>query len=142
MNLSSNADHYQWILPDGTSTYEENFPIPYTQNGEINVTLIAYKDCFSDTEQQVLALTGVTDPVSDQMIYIYPNPAQNFFILETVNYIDELHLHNILGAKLLTESNLVPGKHSIPIHHLLAGGYVLKIHLENQVIPKRIFINN
>jgi type IX secretion system substrate protein/peptidase C25-like protein len=139
-NLSVNADQYQWILPDGTSSFEEIFEIPYNQSGEISVTLIASNDCFSDTLQQTIIITDVVSLVSNEDIRVFPNPAQHFVRIETSKHIDLLQMYDASGNQIMTKSNLVSGIHEFNMQNMAEGIYLLKAHINDQVIPKIIVL--
>ena len=131
----------QWFLPDGTLVFDENFEIPFNQNGAVGVTIFLSNNCFTDNMQQVFVITDVTDSVIDKQIYIYPNPTKNTFTLETELPIDELYLYNVLGHCVLMESNLSAGSHSVDIQNFVAGNYFLKIHIGNRVVTKMVSID-
>jgi len=139
-NLSTNADQYHWMLPDGTSVFDENFDITYNLSGEISVSLVASNNCFSDSLQQVLTISDVTNSEIDKKIYSYPNPTQNTFTLETEMRVDELYLYDVLGHCVLVESNLVAGSHIINIRNFVAGSYFLKMQVGGEVVARVILV--
>ena len=140
MNFSINANQYQWILPDGMSTFEEHFEIPYNQNGMLSVTLLASNACFSDSLTQDLIITDLSDIIDENQIQVYPNPTEKYITIETAAFINEINLYNSLGVHILTESNLASGTHQINIQNLVQGNYLLELHFPNEVITKMIFI--
>lgn len=139
-NLSVNAYQYQWLLSNGTSIFEEHFEIPYNENGEITVTLMASNACFSDTLQQTLLISGENNLVENSDILIYPNPVGHSITLETTKYIEELHLYNVLGENVWTETDLAPGSHSIHLEHLTKGTYLLKMRIGNRMTNRMVLL--
>ncbi len=139
-NLSNFAQHYEWILPDGTSIFSTDLEIPFDQSGEIIITLIASNDCFSDTLQRTITITDLVNTELDQAIYIYPNPTKDFFTIETGIQIDQLQLYNILGVQQLELSNIEIGQHIINLQNFATGDYVLKIRVGEKVMGKKIRI--
>lgn len=85
-------------------------------------------------------ITSTTASLVDKLINIYPNPTKDFFTLETAISINKLHLYNMLGSRILTRSNLVAGFHSIDMQKIVAGNYLLKMYIGNEVVSRNIFL--
>ena len=139
-NLSTNADQFEWQLPDGTMVFDENFEIPYPQSGEVTVTLIAANTCFSDTLEQVFVITDLENLAFHPKIKLYPNPAQDFITIETQVSINEIYLYDVLGIRLFSKSNLGLGKNIIDVQNFEKGNYLLKIRVGDQVFSKMVFV--
>ncbi|MCK5839731.1 MAG: PKD domain-containing protein, partial [Bacteroidales bacterium] len=83
-NLSLNAESFLWDFGDGTIS-EENDPVhSYEDIGQYTVTLIAFNEYGDDTLLQVLDVTDIPEFPNQHPITIYPNPAHEFFTLQTV----------------------------------------------------------
>ncbi|MEM9920952.1 MAG: T9SS type A sorting domain-containing protein [Bacteroidota bacterium] len=141
VNQSANASQYQWMLPDGTSSDEETFEIPFDQSGEISVTLIASNDCYSDTLEQLILLTNLKAPGDIKEVSIFPNPVQDFVTVKTAELIDEIRIYDVLGNQLMTKSRLNAGMHRIDMRDMEEGIYLFKIRIGDQQIPKMILLN-
>ncbi len=140
VNLSENSNQNYWILPDGSESTEDNFEIPFNQEGQASVTLITSNDCFSDTLQQFIFITDTKNLIEDNEIILYPNPTKNIITIETSEYIDELQIKNILGTHILTKSNLVPGIYKINLEEYGSRIFLLNFRVGTQLIPKMIFL--
>jgi len=53
--------------------------------------------------------TGLdTHVYSENRITLFPNPAQNFFVISSMSSIEAIELFNITGTEVLSEKNLKP----------------------------------
>ncbi|HKR03774.1 MAG TPA: PKD domain-containing protein [Bacteroidia bacterium] len=64
-NTSQNGTGYQWDFGDGSISSLTNPPHTYASPGIYTITLITNNNCFSDTIQQQIDLSGAGQPVSD-----------------------------------------------------------------------------
>ncbi|WP_298419706.1 T9SS type A sorting domain-containing protein [uncultured Kordia sp.] len=72
-------------------------------------------------------------------VVVYPNPTANYININT-NTSTPVHsvtLYNLQGKQILK----TVGKTKIDIGHLAAGMYLVKIHIDNSMITKKIRIN-
>jgi len=129
LNQSVDAFEFQWILPDGTTTEEEDFVIPLESNGTITVTLIASNLCFSDTLEQTLLVNSTTRLTMEKIITIFPNPMSDLLILNTKQTINNLSLFNIFGKPVKKFGLLPSGKHELAVSALPPGTYILEISI-------------
>ena len=83
-NTSINADRWEWIFGDDSTSTEFEPVHFYKSPGEYDITLIVYNDCFSDTIVVSVSLefTKTNDLLSNNNIYIYPNPGEEWFIVK------------------------------------------------------------
>jgi len=142
LNSSINADQFEWILPNGVVIYDENFELDYNGNGETAVTLIASNACYSDTLEQVITITDLSDLKIEKSISVYPNPSIGNITLETNLKIDAIHMYDLLGHLLWTETSLAIGKHAIDIQNIKQGNLILKIHINNKIVSRLITVDN
>ncbi len=66
-----------WNFGDGSSSVQQNPDHVYATDGTYWVTLIVFNSCGSDTvmQQVVIVVDGIAE--TDNMMRLYPNPAQN-----------------------------------------------------------------
>ncbi len=140
INTSTSANQYHWVLPNGTIFSDEILETPYNQSGETNITLIASNDCFSDTLQQNIFITELTELKPEESeVYIYPNPTQNQLTLEAKKTITKVEIYDALGAIVFTDNNINSNQHQINLQKLLSpGGYLLKVYLGNQAVIRMV----
>ncbi|MEO1627499.1 MAG: hypothetical protein AAFV25_20275, partial [Bacteroidota bacterium] len=75
-NQSTQADRYQWQLSDGRRFTTADIEIPYTDNGELIVQLMAANECFADSTEKSLIITSVDNPTQVIQIDLFPNPSK------------------------------------------------------------------
>ena len=107
-------------------------------------------DIDNDTDIDVLSASQIDDKIawyenltilgikeySESSLLIYPNPSSSrIFIKSQKEPITKIELCNLLGEKIQTFVNIVE---NINIANLQAGIYLLKIHVENRTITKKI----
>ncbi len=139
-NFSTNANQFQWILPNGTISLDDNFEIPYNEIGELSVILIVSNNCFTDTLEQFFLITDLSNQIDTEEIKIYPNPTNDFITLQTSMNIDKFQLFDILGTPIFTKINLVAGTSTIDIQNLNEGNYFIKIKIGDQMVSKMILL--
>ena len=108
---------------------------------------------FIPTEDQMLTPifvkeTDILSPESDFQMEIYPNPAQDFFIIEAANptqikarYI----LHNAIGQFIFSkeiEVDFFLERHRVDISQLSNGVYFLTLEIESEQQIRKIVIYN
>jgi len=80
------------------------------------------------TEQEILEINN--NELSENMITMFPNPANNFVTISTQEEIANISVFNILGQEVLNikgNSNTM----QIDISNLTTGNYITKVQLEN-----------
>lgn len=81
--------------------------------------------------------TNVQELVNDDVLQIYPNPAQNRFGISTSEKIKNLTCHDALGREIaLDYRNL----EAIPCGHLAKGIYLLSIETEKGNISEKLVV--
>ena len=85
----------------------------------------------------VLGVEEITDPFQ-----IYPNPAsEKFFIKSSNQHIKNITLYNIIGEKIIVQSNISTKDLSVDISELPNGTYLLRIESESGIqITRKIII--
>jgi len=71
------------------------------------------------------------------LVTIYPNPAKYYVNIKSEQPIKLVELYNQTGKLVLLKSNF-DGKIDVSI--LPSGVYIIKVHIENEIITKKIII--
>ncbi len=86
-----------------------------------------------------LIVTGTEATILNPNFFIYPNPAENYFKINSDREGIEIEIYNYLGQKLHTEP-WAGGK--INIDFLAKGNYMIKVMKNKQVLSSLKFIKN
>ncbi|MGH1388341.1 T9SS type A sorting domain-containing protein [Kordia sp.] len=70
-------------------------------------------------------------------VVVYPNPTANYIHINASTPVHSVTLFNLQGKEILKTK----GKTKIDIGHLTAGMYLVKIHIDNSILTKKIRIN-
>lgn len=114
---------------DGTSVYQARAVLRNYENTEYT------NPCESSHPEESLVsgpATGVKEHFNTSGTLIYPNPAQNEFMVQTQTENAEIAIYNLLGQAVLTKG-LNTATH-IDISHLTNATYVYKIRKGQEVI--------
>jgi hypothetical protein len=146
-NLSENADYFHWDFGDGYTSTEENPVHIYSLSGIYQVSLsTASEQCTGSTLSRTITLTAT--PVIDTTapsIKIYPNPSSGMVTIEVGNIDTESLLEIISLNGSILYSEIFPEGLSIKeidLGYLTPGVYFVKISSEDQIITKKLIINN
>lgn len=80
--------------------------------------------------------TGISDKASEELIHLYPNPANNFFEIKLVNsnqLIKNIILYNSTGERVIDKKELDGKSIRIDTSPLLSGIYYYSVKLKNGV---------
>ncbi len=144
-DLSTNdPTSWDWVFEGGTpsNSTEQNPTITYNSEGEFSVTLTVSNEFGSDTyiaEDFISVITGIEDKKDD--IYIHPNPASNFVVLQADNIIKKVELFDMLGKKVLSEKFNSKGV-TLNISNISNGFYIIKTTTKNKTFESKITIIN
>jgi hypothetical protein len=142
-SLQANAAglNYQWIdcatnspIPNATS---QTFVA--TQNGNYAVIL---SDAVCTDTSDCISVTGVgiTSVSKKETIRVYPNPAQNYFVVQTDGeLIGQVEVFDITG-KLVKTIKGDTAKLTIPTDALVSGMYFVKIFTTENYYSRRVTI--
>ncbi|MFN0274725.1 MAG: PKD domain-containing protein [Chitinophagales bacterium] len=125
---------WSWDFDDGTAVSTEQNPShTYATTGTYNVCLQASNGGGISTECKELQVgVGIEDISS--FISLYPNPAQEFIIIEAGNNISDftVELYNTIGQKVETEIIVASANRlQMNVKNLSAGNYLIKISNNN-----------
>ncbi|MCF6307975.1 MAG: T9SS type A sorting domain-containing protein [Flavobacteriaceae bacterium] len=87
-----------------------------------------------------LEISGGTLNLNDYYVNvfnIYPNPAHNFFVIDSDIPINKITIYNSLG-KIIKRIDDATVKNTFDVSSLKSGIYFLKIYFNNNIITKRI----
>ncbi|MCG1037382.1 T9SS type A sorting domain-containing protein [Polaribacter sargassicola] len=93
-------------------------------------------EVFYDNIELFDASTASVDDVFSSKISIYPNPANDFVKISTLETIDTVDVYNLIGKKVISSKNLI--ENSVDISTLAKGVYMLKITSGNSVASKKL----
>ncbi|MEL6649900.1 MAG: PKD domain-containing protein, partial [Bacteroidota bacterium] len=133
---SFDANTYSWDFGDGTQASGEMVTHAYASNDSFLVTLIVSNDCGSDTTTTIVVvdfLTSLEIPLALRQLKLYPNPAQDFVMIEA-NFAQvmpvELRLFDLQGREHFAQ-RLAPQSKSlrqkIELKEMPSGVYILQV---------------
>ncbi|MCS6794438.1 MAG: T9SS type A sorting domain-containing protein [Raineya sp.] len=134
-------------LPANSTTYDDNFATnPSIVSGErYNYRVKAVKGTLEGSVSGTITLNKVTaldeTPLARE-IMIYPNPAQNSFVVDLKGIQVQnarLVLYNPIG-QVVGEQNTQNSEVSFNVERLPKGMYLLKIHTDKGVAVKRLSV--
>ena len=70
-------------------------------------------------------------------VVVYPNPTANYIHINASTPVHSVTLLNLQGKQILKTK----GETKIGVGHLAAGTYLIKIHIDNSIITKKIIVN-
>ena len=117
----------------------------FSEPGEYTLTLPSKEGC--DTmlilwitqlpEGHPSCITAIDDPLFPGF-KIFPNPAADHLTVETENASVLLEILDYSGAVIMREMRLSQGLNSIDIHHLLPGGYLIKLMSDDRTVYNKL----
>ena len=135
INNSSYAENYTWLFGDGNSSTDANPSHTYASDGVYTVQLISEKCGLADTSSlQINTETLGIPSHKNTSIRCYPNPSNQWLVLENIPNNSSLSLINSAGKELMNEKALYT-KHSFNLQDLNLGVYFIKIEsAEGEII--------
>lgn len=125
-SLSVGIDSVTWDFGDGTSSSEPNpdhiFPTP----GSFDVWYYAHGPCNTDSLLIIFNASDVGLNESALSWSVYPNPANDFFTIDTPLQDGYVEVLNVLGEVVLKQQ-LENGQQLLNSTHLANGTYVIRI---------------
>ncbi|MFC1734239.1 PKD domain-containing protein, partial [candidate division KSB1 bacterium] len=120
-STSTNASYYFWDFGDGFIDTISNPIHSFSGNGNYTVKLIAYNECKEDSADQIIALVGINEFLSEEGIIVYPNPTNGLIYIDNSNFgyeIDNISVIN--NAGLIIDE---------PMHNPCNPGEICKVDL-------------
>lgn len=105
----------------------------YARLSTTNGTAMFYSDTFTFT----LSDTGLDRLTNDSGVLIYPNPATNYLMINSLKNVDKVEISDLIGKTSITSNN----ETKINISQLQKGIYLIRIYLGDKVITKKMIKN-
>lgn len=132
-NTSAHATSYWWDFGDGSTSTLPNPSHTYSTDGTYPVTLIAYRDCRTDTifDSVSVVIIGQEESLATGGWQVWPNPANERVWVKSIpeagNY--EVVITDFMGRTAAMVAS-VPGESMIRTDQLADGLYFLRIQPE------------
>jgi len=136
---------YEWspnaTMDDATSANPIVAPMSttqYTVRAKDPATQCTNTD---DVTVTVVGTVGVNDPALDAAIKVYPNPANEAFVVESSDNNITYTLYTATGQLIATsKTESATQRHSIAVTHLADGMYLLRIESNGKAIVRQITV--
>lgn len=140
-NTSQMATSYYWTFGDGqTSTLTAPTHV-YTANGNYNVTLAAIKpaagsciDTVRLTKRVAIGTTAVGQPIMDEEIVCYPNPAGDRLFVRGLKGSEALEVTDMAGRKAAVYYKMEGTKAVMATAELATGLYLLQVSRDGTLV--------
>ncbi len=139
-NSAYNVKEWHWNFGDGLTSPEINPIHTYLTNGIYNVCLIVKNEFGSDTLCRILQIGPMSNNNLEQIkITVYPNPANEYFIVNIPDYAPEYLLIRLydMNGKILVKKRIIQGSNFIDIKGLEGGFYIITLYEGNQLVATR-----
>jgi len=108
-------------------------------------TILIYHNTQNVGNPIKIAIKGKAENLPDALklpsindIKVYPNPIQEYLIVETENsFVDKCIIYNVVGKQIISYS-LKMGMNMFDIRTLSRGLYIIQIPFENEVFTKKV----
>ncbi|MEP5339311.1 MAG: T9SS type A sorting domain-containing protein [Algibacter sp.] len=140
-----------WGIPTAGSSSRKSFQLDagfYDSEDNNNPVYWTYSTNEYDTDNAQFGTPGTVNnadsalsvgEVLSSSFKIYPNPAQDYIQIESSDVqVSSVEMYNLVGKKLISETNLVDSK--LNISSLSTGVYLLKVNAEGRSLNKRIVV--
>ena len=137
ITVTGGVSGYTYSWSNGATTQD----LENVGGGNYSVTVRDANGCLTSNSFTVAGYTGVLDLLNvKKAAKLYPNPASNFTIIETVGFeMSNVTILDITG-KVVLESNPESSKEVINTTSLSNGTYFVKITVNNNVVTKKMEI--
>ncbi|PKP43646.1 MAG: hypothetical protein CVT95_11985, partial [Bacteroidetes bacterium HGW-Bacteroidetes-12] len=150
---TTNALSFSWTFGDGGVSSQPNPIYTYTTPGYFQVNLITTNGNCNDTATSyimVFLTNGINEDIYSQLekeIVLYPNPANNYFTINSnvsINETIQFMIVDLLGNRLVTEmgsyNQFVNQK--INIDFLSNGIYFVQLSIGNNMVTKKLSVTH
>ncbi len=132
LTSSVTGSSYQWYLGGGPVALATAQTYTATQTGNYKVDVTSADGCTGTSAEVNVIISGITN-IASASIAVYPNPATSLLIIKSDVAIQTVEVHNVLGAKVLTETGNIT---RLDINMLAQGSYVVTIQTTSGVVKK------
>jgi PKD repeat protein len=138
---------YRWILNDKELTGENNQFILAKTAGDYKAAVSNHSGCSDTTDALGFRITSIAANATDNVITLYPNPAQHTLHISIGDFPatkSEIKIMNMLGANVYfePEQQISRGDNlNIPLASLPPGMYILQMEGDGKAYTKK-FIKN
>ncbi|MEI8201966.1 MAG: M14 family zinc carboxypeptidase [Bacteroidota bacterium] len=132
----------QWYNQNGIITGATNQDYTVTVNGDY-FDIVTISACSSDTSNIIHVIDAGIDFIStNNTINIYPNPAENYFIIDLGSFTAEtttIKIADILG-QIIYQTNNKSKETKLQINNLFKGIYLIEVSTPTQKLLKKVVI--
>jgi len=147
-NTSEKADNYLWDFADGETSIEENPVHKYLEDGDYEVSLIAYNEYSSDTAKLLIVIStaGIETIEGVDGLSLFPNPATsviNIGFESTRSQKIEFSIIDLYGRNVWSkEVTISTGNYieSIYLDNYSKGVYYICIKSDKGKLTKKLII--
>ena len=136
LNLSLNANSYEWDFGDGQGSSLAQPLHTYAGTGDYLVTLVSSNACFTDTLRDSVHVlyVGKTFPEAGNQLRFSPNPSDGFFYAETGGRKGYAEVYNADGNLIIRRDLREISLNGVDLRSFPAGVYLLRINDGEEVI--------
>ncbi len=138
-NLSQGAGSYRWSFGDSVFATLAQPVYRYPAPGQYQVTLIVQNGCGADTIARLVDIVpnSVNSPAHSQW-QAFPNPTTGDLMLTNLPETSTALVLTDLTGRILSTLPLTATQHSLSLHHLPVGNYILLLLADEQLIERRL----
>lgn len=85
--------------------------------------------------------TNIISPFLSNNVRVFPNPTEDYIIIQSQKEIDKIEIINSLGTSIFINQNLTSIFNKIDLSQFKSGVYFIKISTDKDVITKKIILN-
>ncbi len=136
---SITANSWAWDFGDGNTSTVQNPTHTYVTKGNyiVNLTVTDNRGCTQNVSKNMLVAysIGIEENLIDPQMYIYPNPAADYFTLKTNVSISSIKIFDATGKVIYNEvlSGETNEEYSINTSNLSNGIYFIRVFDSNGV---------
>ena len=110
-------------------------------DGEFN-TIPIVQDSIHLNVMHPAAISDIIEKDKNRLLKVFPNPAQSQLHFVSVDLMQEIQFYSLSGQLLKTQQLSPSRKHILPIHGLPSGPLIVKIIVEQSIVPKKIWVQS
>ncbi|MBK5284123.1 MAG: T9SS type A sorting domain-containing protein, partial [Bacteroidia bacterium] len=144
--VSDAASGYQWYFSSVLIPGANSQSYHPTQNGNYSVVITDVNNCTASSSDYPFVITGMSPPDGADEVLIYPNPATNKIIVQSLKFnVERVEVYDVVGRKVKALTpNPSPhgeGRASIDVSELSPGIYFVKVKGEKEFVVRK-FVKN